>query len=61
MRSMVEGAHLSAASTVGPFHHAASRRCPPPRSGEELLNTLDRLCERNAPHRHARRERLEKP
>jgi hypothetical protein len=37
MRSMVEGAHLSAASTVGPHHHDAARRGPPPRSGEELL------------------------
>jgi hypothetical protein len=37
MRSMVEGAHLCSASTVGPLHHAAARRGPPPRSGEELL------------------------
>jgi hypothetical protein len=36
MRSMVEGAHLWAASTVGPLHHAASRRGPPPRTGEDL-------------------------
>jgi hypothetical protein len=36
MRSMVEGARLSAASAPGPLHPAASRRCPPPRSGEEL-------------------------
>jgi hypothetical protein len=35
MRSMVEGARLSAAATLGPLHHAASRRGPPPRSGEE--------------------------
>ena len=31
---VVEGAHVSAASTVGPLHHASHG--PPPRSGEEL-------------------------
>ena len=31
---VVEGAHVSAASTVGPLHHAPHG--PPPRSGEEL-------------------------
>ncbi len=35
MRSMVEGARLIAAQTPGPLHHAAPRRGPPPRSGEE--------------------------
>jgi 5-oxoprolinase (ATP-hydrolysing) len=30
----VEGAHLSAASTVGPHHHPSDG--PPPRSGEDL-------------------------
>jgi tRNA pseudouridine55 synthase len=33
MRSMVEGA---SEVVMGPLHHAASRRSPPPRSGEEL-------------------------
>jgi uncharacterized protein YbjT (DUF2867 family) len=41
MRSMVEGAHLSAetdyTSEAGPLHHAAARRGPPPRSGEEIV------------------------
>jgi hypothetical protein len=35
MRSMVEGARLHTGPTLGPLHHAASRRGPPPRSGEE--------------------------
>jgi hypothetical protein len=35
MRSMVEGARVSAAPAQRPLHHAASRRGPPPRSGEE--------------------------
>ncbi|MEA3000015.1 MAG: hypothetical protein QOK17_1848 [Sphingomonadales bacterium] len=34
-RAMVEGARLFAAPDVGPLHHAAARRGPPPRSGEE--------------------------
>jgi len=33
----VEGAHRLAASTVGPLHHSASLRGPPPRSGEAWL------------------------
>ncbi len=33
---LAEGAHLFASSAVGPLHHAASRRGPPPRSGEDL-------------------------
>ena len=36
MRSMVEGAHLSMLAALAPLHHAASRRGPPPRSGEDL-------------------------
>ena len=32
---VVEGAHLSAASTVGPHHHPSDG--PPPRSGEDLV------------------------
>ena len=36
MRSMVEGARLSALATLAPLHRAASRRGPPPRSGEDL-------------------------
>jgi hypothetical protein len=39
MRSMVEGARRIAAPTRGPLHHAASRRGPPPRSGEDLEKT----------------------
>lgn len=35
MRSMVETTHFFAALTAGP--HAALRRGPPPRAGEELL------------------------
>jgi len=38
MRSMVEGAQASASPTVGPLHHAASRRGSPPRSGEDFLS-----------------------
>ena len=37
IRRMVEGAHLSAASTVGPHHHSASLHGPPPRSGEDRV------------------------
>ncbi|MEA3062366.1 MAG: NADH-quinone oxidoreductase subunit, partial [Sphingomonadales bacterium] len=33
MRSMVEGAHLSAAPWLGPLHRRSGG--PPPRSGEE--------------------------
>jgi hypothetical protein len=36
MRSMVEGARLLAPPALGPLHHAASRRGPPPRSGEDF-------------------------
>jgi ATP-dependent DNA helicase DinG len=36
MRSMVEGAHGGSDETVDPLDHAASRRGPPPRVGEEL-------------------------
>ena len=36
MRSMVEGAHLSMLAALTPLHHAASRRGPPPLSGEDL-------------------------
>ena len=35
-RRVVEGAHLSAAWTVGPLHHSAALHGPPPRSGEDL-------------------------
>jgi hypothetical protein len=34
-QSAVEGAHLSAASTMGPLHHFASLHGPPPRTGED--------------------------
>jgi cysteine desulfurase/selenocysteine lyase len=33
---VVEGAHVSAATTVGPLHRPAAPAGPPPRSGEEL-------------------------
>src|SRR5204863_6067920 len=33
-----EGARLFAASTVGPHHHSASLRGPPPRAGEDLMS-----------------------
>jgi UDP-N-acetylmuramoylalanine--D-glutamate ligase len=39
---VVEGAHLSAASTVGPLHHPSDG--PPPRSGEDLtIANLDEI------------------
>jgi hypothetical protein len=38
MRSMVEGAILLAQHCwESPLHHAATRRGPPPRAGEELM------------------------
>jgi len=37
MRSMVEGARLSAAQTPGPLHPSASPSGPPPRPGEDLV------------------------
>jgi hypothetical protein len=38
MRSMVEGAILLAQHCgANPLHHAASRRGPPPRAGEEPM------------------------
>ena len=44
---LVEGAHVSGrGSTAGPFHHAAPRRGPPPRPGEELKGTLDGTWDR---------------
>ena len=36
MRSMVEGAPRLHLIGAGPLHHAAARRGPPPRTGEEL-------------------------
>ena len=35
MCNMVEGAHLSMLTSFAPLHPAASRRGPPPRSGED--------------------------
>jgi DNA-nicking Smr family endonuclease len=44
---LVEGPHAgSRGSTVGPLHHGALRRGPPPRSGEELKGTLDGTWDR---------------
>jgi len=44
---LVEGAHVSGrGSTAGPLHHAAPRRGPPPRPGEELQGTLDGTWDR---------------
>jgi hypothetical protein len=41
MRSMVEGAILLAQHRgASPLHHAASRRGPPPRVGEELMSAM---------------------
>ena len=37
MRSMVEGAHgMREVRAAGPLHHAATRRGPPPRAGEDV-------------------------
>jgi len=36
MRSMVEGGLRPGVRVEGPLHHAATRRGPPPRAGEDL-------------------------
>jgi phage terminase large subunit-like protein len=40
IRSMEEGAQAGNDGSLGPLHHAASRRGPPPRSGEELVRVV---------------------
>src|SRR4051812_35304745 len=55
---MVVGAHGGRGGEVGPFHHAASRRGPRPRSGEELSSCLLLPAPRRPP-RPAGEQRLD--
>ena len=51
MRSMVEGAILLAQHRgANPLHHAASRRGPPPRAGEDKVRSSPLSVILNAPY-----------